>query len=207
MTNYELKIRIQKANEKIQNKTATIAKKETWIASGKKDDFEVKWLKEDIIRLNKEISEIKKTVEKYEKQLIGELERENILLRYVPESLKTLQAELLEIWNDYDFKRRDSLKLKYYEVGYKEFIRQANRSAYQFMQQSDVEIIKANERMAQELIIDLYNRIRNITGEITDWSGMYCSEGVLNGIVTGKEGRARIESILAGGHNIQKLHV
>jgi hypothetical protein len=51
MTSYELKSRIQKANEKIQKKTATIAKKETWIASGKKDEYEIKWLQEDISRL------------------------------------------------------------------------------------------------------------------------------------------------------------
>ena len=109
MTSYELKSRIQKANEKIQKKTATITKKETWIASGKKDEYEIKWLQEDISRLTREIAETQKTVEKYEKQLAGELERERVLLTEIPESMKQMQIELVERWNGYDFERRANL--------------------------------------------------------------------------------------------------
>lgn len=207
MTSYELKSRIQKANEKIQKKTATITKKETWIASGKKDEYEIKWLQEDISRLTREIAETQKTVEKYEKQLAGELERERVLLTEIPESMKQMQIELVERWNAYDFERRANLKAQYDELGYKEFMKKNKHTGYDFMRLSNLEIIENNEKSAKALIIDLFYRIRHITGEVTDWTGIRFSGGALNGIVTGKEGRAKVESILAGGYNIQRLHV
>jgi DNA repair exonuclease SbcCD ATPase subunit len=207
MTSYELKSRIQKANEKIQKKTATITKKETWIASGKKDEYEIKWLQEDISRLTREIAETQKTVEKYEKQLAGELERERVLLTEIPESMKQMQIELVERWNGYDFERRANLKAQYDELGYKEFMKKNKHTGYEFMRLSNLEIIENNEKSAKALIIDLFYRIRHITGEVTDWTGIRFSGGALNGIVTGKEGRAKVESILAGGYNIQRLHV
>lgn len=207
MTTADLKLRIQKANEKVQKKNATIEKKEKWIASGKKDDYEIRWLQDDIKRLKREIEETKKTIEKYEKQLLGELERERTFLKDVPDSMKELQTQLVERWNEYDFDRKNNLKAKYQELGYKGFFNKYKRSGYEFMQITDAEIIKANERDAKQLIIDLYYRINHITGETTDWTTMYCSGGVLNGIVTGKEGRAKVETIQAGGYNIQKLHI
>ena len=207
MTSYELKSRIQKANEKIQKKTATITKKETWIASGKKDEYEIKWLQEDISRLTREIAETQKTVEKYEKQLAGELERERVLLTEIPESMKQMQIELVERWNGYDFERRANLKAQYDELGYKEFMKKNKHTGYDFMRLSNLEIIENNEKSAKALIIDLFYRIRHITGEVTDRTQIFCSNNALNGIVIGKEGRAKVESILAGGYNIQRLHV
>lgn len=51
------------------------------------------------------------------------------------------------------------------------------------------------------------SRIHAITGEVTDWDGIHYSGGALNGVVYGKLGSVRVESILAGGYNIQRLHV
>lgn len=206
MTSYELKQRIEKAQEKINKKQVTITKKEGWIASGKKDEYEIKWLQEDIKRLGREIIETQSTIDKYEKQLSGEMERERVMLTEIPESMKMMQTELVERWNVWDFERKESLKAEYKELGYREFMKKNRGSEYQFMQQSDEEIIKNNERNAKDLIIDLFFRIRDITGEVTDWINVHCSGGVLNGIVSGKEGRAKIETILAGGYNIQRLH-
>jgi DNA repair exonuclease SbcCD ATPase subunit len=227
-----LKDRLQKANEKIQRKTATIekhcktiSKKETELTKMGFDprnfnkyehrnnneaywlgcDIESKW--DDIKRLQREITETKKSIEKYELQLAGEMERENTFLKDVPESMKQLQQELVDQWNEYDFDRKNSLKAKCQELDWKEFIQRFKHSGYNFMQLPDETIKKNNERDAKALVIDLYYRINHITGEVTDWSKMYCSGGALNGTVSGKEGKAKVETILAGGYNIQRLHI
>ena len=77
---------------------------------------------------------------------------------------------------------------------------------------SDEKIRSNNERDGKNLILDLLNRVTKITGPVRDWSGLHVTTGnsggaVLNGVVIGDEGKARVESILAGGYNIQRLHV
>lgn len=236
-----LKERIEKANEKIEKKQNTIVKKTAQIekkykaleklgvqdpAEHDREEFrgaenwhDIYWtycdighLKEDITRGGKEIEETKKTLEKYEKQLAGEIEKESIFLKEVPEVFKDLIDELTETWDLWDTMRRANLKKAYEELGYKEFMRTHTYADYEFRYITDEKIHSDNERDAKALVLDLYYRVKDITGEVTDWSGIRATQGthgftVLNGVVIGKEGRAEVESIYAGGYNIQKLHV
>lgn len=67
--------------------------------------------------------------------------------------------------------------------------------------QKDVEE-EANRKY--DFIIERTNRI---VGQITDASGLYVSDNFeLNGIIIGTKGKARVETITAGGYNIQCLH-
>lgn len=67
--------------------------------------------------------------------------------------------------------------------------------------QKDVEE-EANRKY--DFIIERTNRI---VGQITDASGLYVSDNFeLNGIIIGTNGKARVETITAGGYNIQCLH-
>lgn len=76
--------------------------------------------------------------------------------------------------------------------------------------QSDEWIHKQNQRDGENLILDLLKRVTKITGPVTDWSGLHITQGnmgaVLNGIVVGEEGKARVESIYASGP-VQRLHI
>lgn len=229
--------RIQNAVTKIEKKSNTIVKKEALIAKKESkirtigfdpsaDRYEVnkqsseaywlmcdiEWLKEDIKRGNREIEETKTSLENYKQQLAGEIEKESILLKDIPDSMKRMQLELVERWDAWDIERRNRMKEDYRTLGWKEFSKKYKYSDVQFKDKTDEQIHNSNVQDAKYLILDLYYRVRKFTGEITDWSGIRATSGacgmtVLNGYVIGKEGRAEIESILAGGYNIQRLHI
>lgn len=55
--------------------------------------------------------------------------------------------------------------------------------------------------------IDLYHRCSAVVGVITDATGLKIgNNGSINGEVIGEEGKAHVETITAGGYNIQILH-
>lgn len=232
-----LQDRIQNAKLKIEKKQNTIVKKQTLIAKKESqirklgfepsvDKYEVSkvsndgywllceigYLQDDIKRGSREIDEIKVSLQKYEQQLTGEIEKESILLKDIPESMKLLQVNLTERWDAWDIKRRNQIKADHASLGYKEFQKKYKHVDWQCMYKTDEQIHSSNIQDAKMLILDLHYRVKNITGEITDWSGVKAAQGacgmtVLNGYVIGKEGRCEVESILAGGYNIQRLHI
>lgn len=229
MTTQQITERIQKANEKIEKKQGTIAKKQALIAKKQSaiemmkgsdkyttdniywTECDIRHLTEDIERLEREIPEIRKTVEKYEKQLAGEIAKEELITKTMPEEFRTLKDTLVERWDAFDLERKAFLKEKLTEMSYRDFIRKYKSSAYELIRTANDDIHKRNSRDAEIFIIDLYNRVKNITGEVTNWKDIRLTFGntfpVLEGQVEGKEGIARVETIYAGGYNIQRLHI
>ena len=56
-------------------------------------------------------------------------------------------------------------------------------------------------------LLDLIGRIMSTVGTITDASALYIGpEGDINGYIVGTEGEAKIQTIGAGGYNIQCFH-
>lgn len=219
-----LEERIEKKAKTIEKKTNTITKKEKAIEKKQKAleketdererryiESDIRWLEDDIRRLGREIEECKVTLAKYEAQLKGEIEKEQTFIKEVPESLKDMEQMLIEKWDQGDKDRREFYNERYEELGYKDFVKQYKYSGYEFMMISDEDIHKHNVKDARIFVLDLLNRVKDITGEVTSWDEVYLTVGntfpVLNGIVYGKEGKAVVESIYAGGYNIQRLHV
>lgn len=60
------------------------------------------------------------------------------------------------------------------------------------------------EEMNRKLV-QLMNKVCKITGELIN-ADLYIEKGDLNGIAVGKEGKARVTTIGAGGYNIQRFH-
>ena len=219
-----LKERIEKKENQIEKKKNTIEKKRILItkklnqSEKEKNKFEAnykiseaKWLEKDIERLEKEIKEAEETIEKYKEQLAGEIEKEEQFIKEVPEQVKEMERMLIEKWDISEKKRREWLAEEEKNFGYRAFIREHSRAEYEFIMATDEQIHKWNERDARVFVLDLLNRTKAITGEVTSWDEIRLEMGnsfpVLNGYVTGKEGRAKVESILAGGYNIQRMHV
>ena len=63
------------------------------------------------------------------------------------------------------------------------------------------------EREADYWLINLYNRVKEITGEVTDCSYLRWGGKCLDGYIVGETGRAKVETIGAGGYNIQRYHL
>ena len=174
--------------------------------------WDIEHYTEDISRLEREIAETTHTIDNYRNQLTGLMERVSVLITDMPDILRKLQEELVMRWDKWDMERRDKIIADYHELDYKEFSRKYTHADVVFKGKSDEQIHDDNVQAAENLIIDLIYRVRKITGEITDWSDIRASAGtsgftVLNGTVIGKEGIACVESITAGGYNIQKLHI
>ena len=221
--------RIANVENKIGKKQLTIAKKKALIDKKQKlieakglansDSSEALTLKwdiehytDDISRLEREIAETTLSIAEYRKQLTGLMKRVSVLITDIPDVLKGLKDELVERWDKWDIERRDRIQSDYRELDYKKFSRKYTHADVMFKGKSDEQIHDDNVQSAENLIIDLIYRVCNITGEITDWSDIRASVGtggftVLNGTVIGKEGIARVESITAGGYNIQRLHI
>lgn len=216
--------RIQKIEQKIERKKGTIQKKEKSIEKRSADlkstnederrwaEVDIEWLKEDIKRLNREILESEKTLANYRAQLSGEIERQSLLTKEVPEIMKSLQDELVTEWNRYDKERKENMRKDHSEMEYMDFKRKYRGQDTSLMYKRDEEINTANIRAAEAIILNLVNRVKGITGEITDWSNLHMNPdnhgfSILNGRVRGKEGTAKVESIGAGGYNIQRYHI
>lgn len=177
---------------------------------------------EDIERTKDAIEEKKAIVAKWEDKLAEAIEKESVAEQF-PEIFKKFQEHVIEMWNRWDMNKRESLRKEYARMraedsdrqgmnAYREFIKKYRYTGYEFMSITDEEINKENTKASEKLIMNLWNRIKEIVGEATDYSGLYITQGnewegvVVNGMVEGTDGKAIVETIGAGGYNIQKFH-
>jgi len=169
------------------------------------------------------------TLEKYNQQLVVAQDKENTL-NELPEVLVEFKNWIVSCWDRYDLDRKEEIYKKYKDFYYvngtsynrhtleetNEFWRTMNHKYghgwHNDMTTSQEDIHKANVKAAESLILNLINRTIEITGKITDARGLYLDNDnngftIINGFIVGEKGKARVESILAGGYNIQRLHV
>jgi len=106
----------------------------------------------------------------------------------------------------------DNFKEDYLLVPFKREFGVSLDYAQDLWNRSDEQIHDRNIKEGQRVILDLTDRVTKITGPITSYAGLHLTQGnggwaVLNGVVEGEDGKASVESILAGGYAIQRLHV
>jgi hypothetical protein len=227
---------IAKTEEKINKKNTTIEKKQNKIAKLQKkvtiektyeeltylpteertDEIEeqmeillnIQDLKYDIKRAEKDVIDLKRKLNDYKVQKAQESARE----AEVPEVLKQLMEIIITENDKADLEYQNKLKAEYKELGYKDFIKKYKSTKYEFLWKKEDSNHKDNTEYAKNLIFDLINRTKKTIGKIISWNDItitYGTHGIpaLNGIVEGENGKARLESIFAGGYNVQKLHI
>lgn len=77
--------------------------------------------------------------------------------------------------------------------------------------EKDQYFINKCTKQSLTLFSNLLNKVSAKVGNITDLSDLTTTSGnneiVLNGVVTGENGKVKVQSILAGGHGVQRLHI
>lgn len=120
--------------------------------------------------------------------------------------LKAMYPNIERSWN-----RTKAFEEEYIYAPFRKAMGQSVQYCTPLWGMRDDQIHAENEKAGKHLILDLLKRVTKITGPVTDWSGLYVTQGnmgaVLNGVVIGEDANARVESILAGGYAIQRLHV
>lgn len=138
-------------------------------------------------------------------------ERANDFEDILPECLKDFRKNLLDIWNKQDLQKREEV-LKDVETCKDWLQKWSWEDFYWASKATEDSISKLNLKKANSILADLVKRTSKKCGEIVSWKKLFVTCGnqgwaVLNGSVEGTKGNARIESIYAGGNNIQKLHI
>lgn len=228
MTSIELKERLEKAQATVEKKAATIerhrARAEKLLAEIKAKGLEVDrykyrgtedyWLicdyenkLDDIENAGKKLEEAKQIAQNWEKKLEAQIEREKLIENEIPEAMKAARADLVESWVSFDIRSREAMIALKKKLDYTEFRKKYTYIEEQDLTHTDDEFRKIEEREADYWLLNLYNRVKEITGEVTDCSGLRWGGKCLDGIVKGKEGIAVVNTIEAGGYNIQRWHL
>lgn len=160
----------------------------------------------------KAIEEQKRIVAKWADKVESTKKQEKTIEREYPQELKDLRTNLVEEWTRYDLSRQETIRKALKELGYNEFFKKYKNASYEAITMTEEEFRRDNERTADALILNLWNRVKEKVGTPTAYE-LHLDNGnsyegmALNGVVKGTDGIARVESILAGGYNIQRLHI
>lgn len=183
---------------------------ESWEAYWAVCEYEYKL--DDIKSATEKLEEAKEIAANWRAKLEKQVELEEKIAYEMPEIFRQLREDLAKAWTEYDMECKSrwlEIRAKY-KAG--KLSREEYRKMYKYsmemeLSKTEEEFYKVNFKEAEIFIVDLYNRVKAITGEVTDWANIHYGGKALNGFVTGENGTAKVESILAGGYNIQRLHV
>ncbi len=169
-----------------------------------------------------DLYDARNTLAKYQKQLAVETAK-NATLNNLPETLKIFRDQLIKRWDEYDEWKKATIKEQYksepawndrenYRRWHYEMRETWGVNWYEFMYLTSEQIHKSNVKDAENLILNLVNRVTERVGTITDTDCLRLDRdnsgySIINGRIIGTDGECRIESIGAGGYNIQRYHI
>ena len=171
----------------------------------------------ELIHAKNELAETKSKIERCEKRLaekkveydkVKEEEAESYIdINEIPKAFLDAKAYLVETWVAWDIEERERIKKLRAELNHEKFRKMVTYTHEKEYMKSDEEFRKQEEKEAEIWLLDLYRRVRDITGTVKDASGIKWGGKCLDGIIKGEKGTAVVETIVAGGWNIQRLHL
>lgn len=162
---------------------------------------------EDIKGAQRKLRDAQVVVANWQEKLSKQLKLEQVYEMEMPVIFKQCQQDLAEQWTAADIRAREQMRKNKQELSYEEFRKLYKWTQEDELNKTDAQLKDANMHTAEAFIIDLYNRVKAVTGNVTDWSNIHYGGKALNGIVKGENGTARVETIGAGGYNIQRYHL
>ncbi len=182
--------------------------------------------KDDLVQAEKKLETIKQAIAKWEKAIADYEAKLNKIDNEVPAVIKDFlddwadkvikwyidrlseyrkkinnindQYNKLEIDSTEHRTKYKEIKLEYIDPIMQQLLNSTNPT---------LKIREIIEKDKENKILSLIKRVENITGKITDAKHLKVNEkGELDGVVIGDKGKARIETISAGGYNIQVFH-
>lgn len=161
----------------------------------------------DIKDATKKLADTERIVDNWQEKYNIAIEREIKLATEVPEAFKEARQTLVNNWVTWDILRRNIIKKRRAELDYKEFRKLFTYCEEDAYNKTDEQFRKIEEVKADAWLLDLYNRVKEICGDITDCSHVRWGGKCLDGVVYGTKGKAIVNTIVAGGYNIQRLHL
>lgn len=165
---------------------------------------DIEHLKEDIENTQYKIEEKKKVLKKWQDKLEA-VNAESKKLDEIPQQLKQLQKQIADEIAEWRIYYREQMKKDRKEMKHEDFRKKYSYRETELIYKKDEEIRRQAETEAKYWILDLIARVQKKVGQITKWQ-LHIDYRALNGWVIGTQGKAKIETIVAGGYNIQCLH-
>jgi len=163
------------------------------------------------------------TLRKYENQLAVEEAKRNTL-NQLPEALIEFRDNLIQRWNRYDEWKQDEIGKEYKafhserhtydecKAFRREMAHKWGRNWEEYYMTKLEDLYKQNAKDAENLILNLINRVTERVGQIVNVDDLHLDQDnagylIINGKIIGTDGECRVESIGAGGYNIQRYHI
>ena len=221
-----LKVRVENSKKKIEKLEQKIERINVALNGGKNPYY---YREDDLKWALKDLEVAKGNLAKYEEALAIEINKEKApKIKVLVEFLERWKKQATTYYRDEckkyietyyqfneeekaitDWRERRNLERQHYKKMQQMFTNDV-RNLVSFRSETSTNEKELEKMLAREVenkYDDMVYRISKVTGEIKDCEKLYIgSNGSINGFVKGEKAAAKVETITAGGYNIQCLH-